>query len=498
MTLTLNTSIVNLFASTRATHQFQNPGVYYYAPTRQFSFNQNFLNYTKQPPGTPLLVATVATNPVIMVPPQGQAVSAGQTAVFNVLVTGSLPLAYQWQFDGTNILGTTNTTLTITNASAGNAGFYSVVVTNAFGSQISSNASLTVNYPPVISAQPVSQAAVPGTDVTFSVSAGGTAPLSYQWSFNGSPISSATNSSLVISGVQSNNTGSYCVVVANAAGSVTSSPANLFLANAPDFLWARSASNGAPAGNSAADSIAADVFGNLLVAGWFETPTLDFGGGMLTNTCWSGGSIANFICEYDGAGNLSWVRSAGTNSELAGHCESEQMRPAMPTWRGGLPGIGTFGTNSLVSALLADLFVAKYDSQGQVLWVRQIGAYQNMPTSSYFGFAVDPGGNAFVAMPGWGQRELRRRHFDEQRRFPREIRQRRKLGLGTRSFGRRCDRPRHQRRGLPHGKAGGPGQIRQPGSAGRGPTRSRSGRRSCWMRRRISLPRDMARGRTMG
>jgi hypothetical protein len=55
VTLTLNTSMVNLFNSTRATNMFQNPGVYYYAPTRQFSFDQNFLNYSKQPPGTPML-----------------------------------------------------------------------------------------------------------------------------------------------------------------------------------------------------------------------------------------------------------------------------------------------------------------------------------------------------------------------------------------------------------------------------------------------------------
>jgi hypothetical protein len=59
VTLTLNTSIVNLFASTRATNQFQNPGAYYYAPTRQFSFDLNFLNYTKQPPGTPMLGAVL-------------------------------------------------------------------------------------------------------------------------------------------------------------------------------------------------------------------------------------------------------------------------------------------------------------------------------------------------------------------------------------------------------------------------------------------------------
>ncbi|MGD0260993.1 MAG: hypothetical protein ABSD29_14355 [Verrucomicrobiota bacterium] len=53
--LTLNTSIVNLFNSARATNQWQTPGVYYYAPTRQFSFNQNFLKYSQQPPGTPML-----------------------------------------------------------------------------------------------------------------------------------------------------------------------------------------------------------------------------------------------------------------------------------------------------------------------------------------------------------------------------------------------------------------------------------------------------------
>ena len=53
--LTLNTSIVNLFNSVRATHQWQQPGNYYYAPTRQFSFDVNYLNYTMQPPGTPML-----------------------------------------------------------------------------------------------------------------------------------------------------------------------------------------------------------------------------------------------------------------------------------------------------------------------------------------------------------------------------------------------------------------------------------------------------------
>jgi hypothetical protein len=54
-TLTLNTSIVNLFDSIRATNWFRNPGFYYYAPLRKFSFDNNFTNQVKLPPATPVL-----------------------------------------------------------------------------------------------------------------------------------------------------------------------------------------------------------------------------------------------------------------------------------------------------------------------------------------------------------------------------------------------------------------------------------------------------------
>lgn len=52
-TLTLNSSLVNLYNSVRANTQFQNPGVYYNAPTRNFNFNTNYVLETKLPPGTP-------------------------------------------------------------------------------------------------------------------------------------------------------------------------------------------------------------------------------------------------------------------------------------------------------------------------------------------------------------------------------------------------------------------------------------------------------------
>jgi len=53
--LTLNTSIVNLFGSVYATNWFINPGAYYFAPTRKFSFDNNFTNQVKMPPATPRL-----------------------------------------------------------------------------------------------------------------------------------------------------------------------------------------------------------------------------------------------------------------------------------------------------------------------------------------------------------------------------------------------------------------------------------------------------------
>ena len=80
---------------------------------------------------------------------------------------------------------------------------------------------------PTITTQPASQTVTAGSSVTFSVVASGTAPLSYQWKFNGANISGATSSSFTIASAQSANAGSYTVTVSNSAGSVTSAAATL-------------------------------------------------------------------------------------------------------------------------------------------------------------------------------------------------------------------------------------------------------------------------------
>ena len=72
----------------------------------------------------------------------------GGTANFSVTASGALPLSYSWNFNGTNIAGATNTSLTLTNVQLNQAGNYAVLVTNVYGSVLSSNAILTVNLPP--------------------------------------------------------------------------------------------------------------------------------------------------------------------------------------------------------------------------------------------------------------------------------------------------------------------------------------------------------------
>src|SRR5205814_4229965 len=128
----------------------------------------------------------VAVPPAISSQPTNQTVAAGADVNFTVTATGDQPLMFQWYFNRTNIInGATATNYTVFNAQAANSGTYSVVITNSLGSTTSAVATLTVNMIPVITSQPASQTVDPGSSVTFSVTANGSAPLNYQWYFNG-------------------------------------------------------------------------------------------------------------------------------------------------------------------------------------------------------------------------------------------------------------------------------------------------------------------------
>jgi hypothetical protein len=169
--------------------------------------------------------------PVVLLSPASQTAAVGRDVVFSVAALGAPPLTYQWWFNGTPIFAAaTNATLTLTNLEFSAAGNYSVTVSNLYGSAASSNAGLlVVAQPPAISTQPDNQTVEVGGTVSFTVSASGSLPQSFQWSFAGAALAGATNATLTLLDVQPDQAGDYRVVVTNALGSAASSNAVLLV-----------------------------------------------------------------------------------------------------------------------------------------------------------------------------------------------------------------------------------------------------------------------------
>ena len=88
---------------------------------------------------------TVVGDPFIITPPANASANLGASASFNVMAGGTAPLSYQWRKNGANVTAATASSLTLTNLQPSDAGSFTVVVTNAFGSSTSAVALLAVN-----------------------------------------------------------------------------------------------------------------------------------------------------------------------------------------------------------------------------------------------------------------------------------------------------------------------------------------------------------------
>jgi hypothetical protein len=179
-----------------------------------------------------LTVNAAAVAPSITTQPSNQSVTVGQTATFSVIATGTAPLSYQWQKNSANISGATAASYTTpATASGDNAAKFDVIVSNSAGSQTSTMATLTVNAAavlPTIVTQPANQTVNVGQTATFSVTATGTAPLSYQWQKNSANITGATAASYTTPATATTDNGAkFDVIVSNTAGSQTSTMATL-------------------------------------------------------------------------------------------------------------------------------------------------------------------------------------------------------------------------------------------------------------------------------
>lgn len=170
---------------------------------------------------------TVLVAPEIIADPQDLTVTNGSSATFTVTATGTAPLRYQWFFNGTPLAAATNAAYTRAAAQPGDAGFYSVVVSNVVGAVASGEAELVVQFPPVITTHPAGRTVRVGSNVTFTVAASAVPAPEFQWWFNGVPIGGATTASYTRLNAQTNDAGNYSVTVSNALGGIVSSNALL-------------------------------------------------------------------------------------------------------------------------------------------------------------------------------------------------------------------------------------------------------------------------------
>ena len=214
--------------------------------------------------------------------PESQTNVFGHSIKLRAIVSGAEPLAYYWQKDGTNlpasvgISGVSSATLTLNGIFGGrDAGDYSLIVSNSFGSATSRVVRLTV-IEPIILTQPIySEWASIGATVQKTITAGGTLPLHYQWRRDGANIPSG-DATLTIQNAQHSDAGIYDVIISNSFGSITSDVSALVITKyMPDSLRVSNELSGS--GNFFCLAVQSD--GRMLIGGTFQT----FGGHPCTN-----------------------------------------------------------------------------------------------------------------------------------------------------------------------------------------------------------------------
>jgi sugar lactone lactonase YvrE len=348
---------------------------------------------------------TVAAPPIITVQPASQSLPPGSTAEFSVQAAGSGPFEYLWYFDSTNLLQSgADASLVVTNISAASVGQYTVVVTNAYGSVTSQVATLTVLFPPSVIAQPLGQTVIAGTNVIFSVTAGGTGPFTYQWQFNGTNVPDniittvAGNGSSSYSGDGGPATNAGLLVV---WGLTLDAAGNLYIADTAHLRMRKVDTNG----------IITTVAGN-------GSSGYSGDGGAATNA----GVDGPYGVAVDGVGNL-YIADTGDN-RIRKVDTNGVITTVAGNGSGTYAGDGGAATNASLNSpygvaldSLGNLYIADtYNSRVRMVGTNGIittvagksgygysgdgGAATNASLNSPYGVALDSLGNLYIADNG--------------------------------------------------------------------------------------------------
>lgn len=232
--------------------------------------------------------------PQITTPPSGLVLQAGQTAVLAVAASGSGALAYQWQREGSPLVGATGPVLVIASAAPADAGSYRVVVTNGEGSITSAAAGLVVvptPGAPTITAQPGPARTVVGATARFTATVTGNPAPQCQWTRNGIAIAGATDcSGFTTPAASADDNGALYNLIAYSPGGVALGNGALLTVSPlalPAFTTQPQNQAVAPGGET----------GFTVVADGSPTPTIEWGvnGGLIG----ASGSYVLGACTFD-------------------------------------------------------------------------------------------------------------------------------------------------------------------------------------------------------
>lgn len=183
------------------------------------------------------------------------------------------------------------------------------------------------------------------------------------------------------------NFGSYSLTKAG----ITGNSDDIFISKydaAGNLLWAKTVSG---IGIDNGKSVSTDASGNVYITGFFRSPDIAFDSTTLTNSRFGTDDI--FIAKYDSAGNVLWAKAIGGTSEDRGQCVStDPYGNVYITGYFTSPTI-TFGSTNLTNAGSIDIFLTKYDSAGNVLWAKSVGG-PNSDNSQ--GVSTDASGNVYI------------------------------------------------------------------------------------------------------
>ncbi len=160
----------------------------------------------------------VLARPVIAVQPKAVVVAVGQPATLTVSATGAQPLVYQWRKGTTLIAENNSPSLVLPEPKLTDSGTYTVTVSNAVGSVVSYNTTLSVReVPRITSEMPLLVRKVAGNLLSLNVTAAGTGPFAFQWRRNGEAIPGAVRPGFSTL-LNDKTSGNYDVVVTNSVG----------------------------------------------------------------------------------------------------------------------------------------------------------------------------------------------------------------------------------------------------------------------------------------